>query len=289
MEGNATSSQAACIGEWEGRGKTIKISKNGDELQVDMGPKVPMLALKKTSSGRSFPMSWAVVNKDVAGKESTVYLFELPSPASSILMVRKPNGDGEVEFSRVGGELVIAESPAKKRHKAQRRSPRNSRSFADSLAKIVTSKKLEHVEREKDVERWHAHESKLLDQAVELTKQRCLRAAREQKASLTVSFEVLSREIGKDFPQRVLSGTTIHVGEWGGEITPECWFWSTRGVQVPFPRGTPILFAEVLQSMLAKFVDRLKGLGFTSTSHEAGTWKVTMSWPSPEDEHEDRD
>mmetsp|Transcript_4508 Transcript_4508/g.10327 ORF Transcript_4508/g.10327 Transcript_4508/m.10327 type:complete len:171 (-) Transcript_4508:149-661(-) len=155
-------------------------------------------------------------------------------------------------------------------------------SFAANLNKIVADKRAEKTDREKVASKWSSYESKLLDQAVDLFKQRCIREAEQQKCDATISFEVLSREI-EDFPKRVLTDSTYFVDSWGDGLSAESWFYATRGLTASWSPGAPVLFAEVLQCMLPKFVDRVKALGFTACRHEAGTWKVSVSWPSPED------
>eukprot|EP00933_Yihiella_yeosuensis_P032202 TRINITY_DN2579_c0_g2_i1.p1 TRINITY_DN2579_c0_g2~~TRINITY_DN2579_c0_g2_i1.p1 ORF type:complete len:187 (+),score=42.14 TRINITY_DN2579_c0_g2_i1:69-563(+) len=149
-------------------------------------------------------------------------------------------------------------------------------SFAASLTKIVASKKAEVGDREKIAAKWNEAEDDLLDEAVELFKGRCSKEAELQNYEATISFEVLTREI-KDFPTRVLTDSTYFVDDWKA-ASAESWFYATRGVNAAYSKGTPIMFAEVLQSMMPKFVTRLEDLGFTSCNHEAGTWKVKVNW-----------
>mmetsp|Transcript_26605 Transcript_26605/g.76693 ORF Transcript_26605/g.76693 Transcript_26605/m.76693 type:complete len:170 (+) Transcript_26605:68-577(+) len=156
-------------------------------------------------------------------------------------------------------------------------------SFAANLTKIVADKKAEQSDREKVATKWSAYEGKLIDQAVELFKQRCLREAEQQKCEATISFEVLSREI-EDFPKRILTDSTYFVDTWGDGLSAESWFYATRGLTASWSPGAPVLFAEVLQGMLPKFVERVKSLGFLTCNHEAGTWKVTVCWQAPEDQ-----
>ncbi|CAK0898017.1 unnamed protein product [Prorocentrum cordatum] len=154
-------------------------------------------------------------------------------------------------------------------------------SFADSLTKIVAEKRREQAEKERIAAKWLEHEQKLLDQGVELFKQRCTREAElGEKCQATVSFEVLSREIS-DFPKRVLTDSTYFVESWGEGIRAENWFYAVRGAAASWSPGAPILFAEVLQGMLPKFVEKVKALGFNSCVHESGTWKVTVTWDPP--------
>mmetsp|Transcript_84750 Transcript_84750/g.234990 ORF Transcript_84750/g.234990 Transcript_84750/m.234990 type:complete len:169 (-) Transcript_84750:174-680(-) len=155
-------------------------------------------------------------------------------------------------------------------------------SFADNLTKIVADKKAEQSDRERVAGKWCTYEAKLLDQAVELFKQRCMREAEQQKCEATISFEVLSREID-DFPKRILTDSTYFVDTWGDGLSAESWFYATRGLTASWSPGAPVLFAEVLQGMLPKFVDRVKSLGFLTCSHEAGTWKVSVSWQMPDE------
>lgn len=362
--------EEACLGEWNGRGKTIRISKSADgEMLVDMGPGVPALTLVRQEeteeASASWPMTWAVVHRSVT-TPGTVYIFELASRDASSLFVKKPSGEGIVEFERVsadvepvtsdvgeeaagppskaasseevqelqqepatspvaaGEEEKAASSPRKaagsppkaagsppkaagsppkakekkkkkRKHRSpsaqkaspQKDSPRKApkQSFADSLIKIVSNKRVAMADREKMAAAWLETESKLLEEAEAIFKRRCVREAEFMKCSATISFEVLSREL-EAFPKRQLSGTTYYVGDWGEGLSAESWFYAVRGASASFAAGTPVLFAEVLQSMLPKFVERLKELGFDSCSHEAGTWKIRVTWPKPQDPEE---
>jgi len=326
--------QDACLGEWSGRGKTIKI-RSGDagDFLVDMGPNVPTLMLVDTSGGGGWPKKWAVVRRPdgKGGQQNTVYTFELPSPSSRHLLVKKPSGDGVVEFDRVGGPPAPAPAPARQapaapapppdldsppapakgerrpprspsrsrsRPRSPRRSPRRrpsrsprkangaSASFADSLARIVSERKVVHTDRQLQAAQWSDYESKLLDRGVEVFKQRCAKEAEAQRCSALISFENISKEI-KGFPVRSLSGSTYHVGSWGKGVSAESWFYAVRGVQTLY-EGQPVLFAEVLQQMIPKFVRRCDALGFSKCVHEAGTWKIHVTWPEPKDD-DDKD
>ncbi|CAK9100942.1 Delta-tubulin (Tubulin delta chain) [Durusdinium trenchii] len=158
-------------------------------------------------------------------------------------------------------------------------------SFAANLTKIVAGKKSELADREKIAQSWKEKEATLLDEAVNLFKARCVKEAELQKTEATISFEVITREI-PDFPKRILTDSTYFVDSWPSGTTAESWFYATRGVNSSWSPGAPILFAEVLQAMLPKFVDRVKELGFQECNHEAGTWKVAVSWPPPEESSE---
>eukprot|EP00931_Biecheleriopsis_adriatica_P006236 TRINITY_DN107674_c0_g1_i1.p1 TRINITY_DN107674_c0_g1~~TRINITY_DN107674_c0_g1_i1.p1 ORF type:complete len:167 (-),score=58.57 TRINITY_DN107674_c0_g1_i1:64-564(-) len=155
-------------------------------------------------------------------------------------------------------------------------------SFASNLTKIVATKKAEIGDREKIAKQWTDQEDKLLTEAVDLFKARCTKEAEQQKCEATISFEVITREI-EEFPKRVLTDSTYFVDSWGSDCSAESWFYATRGLNAAYTAGTPILFAEVLQAMLPKFVERVKELGFQECNHEAGTWKVNVSWAAPED------
>jgi len=292
--GRDESSEDACLGEWCGRGKTIKVRRENGELLVDMGPGVPSLRLELMEEAASeASLQWAVVHQS-STTPGTVYIFELASPAASSLLVKKPSGDGVVEFERVGAaedkeEPTESASPLKKAEKKKKKKKHRSRSpprtgkqsFADSLVKIVSEKKVATGDRAKMAAAWRALETKLLSQAVEIFKKKCVREAESQRCSATISFEVLTRELD-EFPKRKLSGSTYYVGDWGDGLSAEAWFYAIRGCAATFASGTQVLFAEVLQSMLPKFVDLCGGLGFDSCKHEAGTWKVTAKWQMPD-------
>mmetsp|Transcript_46842 Transcript_46842/g.111464 ORF Transcript_46842/g.111464 Transcript_46842/m.111464 type:complete len:194 (-) Transcript_46842:131-712(-) len=154
-------------------------------------------------------------------------------------------------------------------------------SFAALLSKKVVEKKQAQVDREKVIPKWIAHESRLLDQAVDLFKQRCIREAEQQKCELSVSFEALTRDI-PEFPKRIVSNSTWIVDSWG-DGNAESWFYATRGTQQEWVAGEPVPFAELLAGILPKFVERLKPLGFKTCEREEGTWKVRVSWREPSD------
>eukprot|EP00413_Alexandrium_margalefii_P016847 CAMPEP_0204524810 /NCGR_PEP_ID=MMETSP0661-20131031/7574_1 /ASSEMBLY_ACC=CAM_ASM_000606 /TAXON_ID=109239 /ORGANISM="Alexandrium margalefi, Strain AMGDE01CS-322" /LENGTH=194 /DNA_ID=CAMNT_0051530577 /DNA_START=36 /DNA_END=620 /DNA_ORIENTATION=+ len=158
----------------------------------------------------------------------------------------------------------------------------NGGTFAQQLTRIVEASRGKQRDRARQGERWIAHEAKLLDVAVELFKLRCTRAAEQQQFDATVSFEVLTREV-PGFPTRVVKDSTYLVDGWG-DGAAEYWFYATRGTAVAWTPGTPVLFAEVLEGMIGKFVDKAQGLGFRACYREPGTWKVTASWGAPDEQ-----
>merc|ERR1712187_774096 len=153
--------------------------------------------------------------------------------------------------------------------------------FADELTAIVETKNKEEKEKQAVADMWEPYVTHLLDQAVELFKQRCIREAEAQRSEATVSFEVLSREIA-DFPKRIVRDSTYFVDSWGGDVTSECWFYATHGPHAAFHENKLVRFAELLECMMSKFLKRLKPLGFLQCSREPGTWKVFASWQDPE-------
>ena len=130
-------------------------------------------------------------------------------------------------------------------------------------------------------ERWERHESSLVDSAIDIFKQCCIREAEQLNCEATVSFEVITRQV-QDFPKRTFSDSVYYVASWGESVTTEAWHYAVRGPTVPLPSEKPILFAEVLCAMLPKFVKQVMALGFTSCVHVAGTWQVRVAWSSPE-------
>lgn len=153
-------------------------------------------------------------------------------------------------------------------------------SFADSLTQIVAEARRKEGERKRQAEKWLEHESKLLDEAVEAFKRRCMRAAEEERCEAAVSFEVLTRDIS-DFPTRVVTDSTHLVDSWG-EGAAAWWFYAHRGTSTAWTPGTPVMFAELLESMMPKFLDKVQDLGFQKCQRIAGTWKVVASWQPPE-------
>lgn len=155
--------------------------------------------------------------------------------------------------------------------------------FADSLTEMVATKRSERSDRQKTAGKWHDRAEKLLDRALELFKDRCRREAELQRSQLTVSFEVLTRDV-EGFPSHTVADSTYVVDGWGEELTPECWYYATRGLSASWSPGAPVLFAEVLESMMPKFIEKVRQLGFTTCGREAGTWKVSVTWPAPQPE-----
>mmetsp|Transcript_62064 Transcript_62064/g.115160 ORF Transcript_62064/g.115160 Transcript_62064/m.115160 type:complete len:169 (+) Transcript_62064:82-588(+) len=153
----------------------------------------------------------------------------------------------------------------------------NGDSFAESLTRIVAEKKRESRSRVKIAAQWTALETRLLDAAVDSFKTRCMREAELQRTETAVSFEVLSREI-VGFPQRSLRDATYYVESWGECKTAEPWLYACKGTMSQFTPDTPVHFAEVLEGMMPKFVEKVKTLGFTSVEREKGTWKVRVAW-----------
>mmetsp|Transcript_101631 Transcript_101631/g.185459 ORF Transcript_101631/g.185459 Transcript_101631/m.185459 type:complete len:183 (-) Transcript_101631:160-708(-) len=157
-------------------------------------------------------------------------------------------------------------------------------SFADSLTKIVSQKQKEEKARARSANKWTAWESKLLDKACALFKERCVKEAEKLQSTATVSFEALSRET-PGFPKRILSDSVFYVDTSGdvisNEVTAEAWFYATRGTATAYTPGTPILFAEMLEGMMPKFLEKIDTLGFSSSGRVSGTWKVTASWEMP--------
>eukprot|EP00933_Yihiella_yeosuensis_P061026 TRINITY_DN6384_c0_g1_i1.p1 TRINITY_DN6384_c0_g1~~TRINITY_DN6384_c0_g1_i1.p1 ORF type:complete len:167 (-),score=34.65 TRINITY_DN6384_c0_g1_i1:66-566(-) len=156
-------------------------------------------------------------------------------------------------------------------------------SFAANLTKIVANKKAEVGDRANIAAKWTEREDELLDEAVDLFKSRCVKEAEQLKCQATISFEVLTREI-EGFPKRVLKDSQYLVEDWGKGLSGESWFYATRGVNSSFSPGAPIQFAEVLQAMLPKFVEKVRDLGFDSCTQEPGSWKISVSWQDPEDD-----
>ena len=141
----------------------------------------------------------------------------------------------------------------------------------------------EHVgvsaDAEKSAAKWRAHEDHLIRLAVEKYKNRCSKEAESRECSATISFEVLTREI-PNFPKHVMKDSTYIVDSWG-DADAAWWFYATHGTTQAWTAGTPILFAEVLESMMVKFLEQVKTLGFDSCQREPGTWKVTSQWSLP--------
>mmetsp|Transcript_37748 Transcript_37748/g.100429 ORF Transcript_37748/g.100429 Transcript_37748/m.100429 type:complete len:199 (-) Transcript_37748:289-885(-) len=152
--------------------------------------------------------------------------------------------------------------------------------FAAELTQTVAEKKKEQKSRNHLASKWIQQEAKLLDRTVEFFKQRAVKEAELQRCDLTVSFELLTRDVA-DFPTRVVTNSAWVVESWG-EHSAESWFYATRGTSAAYTPG-PVLFAELLHNMMTKFVDRLKTLGFQTCEREEGTWKVRVSWRDPGD------
>jgi len=156
----------------------------------------------------------------------------------------------------------------------------DEQSYAASLVQVMADKYLEQGQRTEVAMIWEAYEALLLDGAVDVLKQRCTKAAEAQKSQVTVSFDALAKDI-PDFPKRIRTDSTYYVDEWSlGGVTAESWFYSNNGIATTYT-GTPILFAQLLDRLLAKFVQKVSKMGFSTCHREAGTWKVTADWTAP--------
>ena len=124
--------------------------------------------------------------------------------------------------------------------------------------------------------KWRAHEDQLLDAAVELFKERCTKEAEAQRCLASISFEVLTRDL-EHFPKRILMNQTFLVGGWGG-ASAEQWFYATHGFTKNYNPATPVLFAEMLESMMNNFIKNVTLLGFNTCARDAGTWRVAVTW-----------
>lgn len=159
-------------------------------------------------------------------------------------------------------------------------------SFAAKLTQVVADKKQAEKERKEIGMIWDAYEALLIEQVTEVFKTRCTRAAEEQKTEVTLSFEVLTREV-PDFPRRKVSDGVYYVEQWGesiiGGVTAESWFYANSGIATPYA-GAQILFAQMLECLLLKFLAKVQSFGFSSCHREAGTWRLAVSWGAVEHE-----
>jgi len=154
-------------------------------------------------------------------------------------------------------------------------------SFAAGLSQRVAAKRQDVSEREREGAKWLEVEDKHIEAAVELFKQRCVRAAQNLQCQTSVSFEVLTRDI-PNFPTYKVKNSTYLVDSWG-EVEAASWFYAKRGAAEPYSEGTPVQFAEVLEGLMPKFLGKVGALGFLTCGREPGTWKVKVSWRSPDE------
>lgn len=109
-------SQPACVGEWCSGEKMMRIVESGGRLVVDMGPLTPTLALVAlTTDEQGWPRRWSATRKNSGTRppegSRALYILELPSPSSHKLLVKRPVGDGQVEFVRTCAQLIPPQSP----------------------------------------------------------------------------------------------------------------------------------------------------------------------------------
>jgi len=95
----------ACVGEWYASGKTLSISERGEHLMLDMGVGTPTLFVVATCGigEEVWPMQWEACREDppAGAQPDTLYILELATPTSQWLLVKRPEGEGCVEFARV--------------------------------------------------------------------------------------------------------------------------------------------------------------------------------------------
>eukprot|EP00933_Yihiella_yeosuensis_P004359 TRINITY_DN108724_c0_g1_i1.p1 TRINITY_DN108724_c0_g1~~TRINITY_DN108724_c0_g1_i1.p1 ORF type:complete len:157 (+),score=39.61 TRINITY_DN108724_c0_g1_i1:96-566(+) len=152
--------------------------------------------------------------------------------------------------------------------------------FAAELRKIVEDKKEQCKHREKLASKWRAHESELHEKLVEAFKQRCMKEAESEKCDATVSFAMLVRDV-KEFPTHVVVDSQHLVDDWG-EGAASWWYYAHRGTQNEYSKDSQVSYAELLESMMPKFLEEAQVLGFQKCYREAGTWKVVASWATPD-------
>jgi len=160
---------------------TVKIDQVTSK-SVRLKEKSKELELVAPAEEKAWPMGWAVAHRGEPGKtpgpQGTVYIFELPGPASEHLLVEKPTGDGVVEFERAGlaedkqedwrlTERLPAVSAVPPKRTCSRSPLRegSKMSFADGLSKIVSERRGLHTDHEKLSHLWLAHEVRILDKA----------------------------------------------------------------------------------------------------------------------------
>jgi len=106
--------QPPCVGEWCNGEKMMRIVENSGRLVVDMGPLTPKLALVTVASDevQTWPRRWTAIRKCSGNKappplecSKPLYILELPSAASPMLLVKRPVGEGQVEFVRVSNAV----------------------------------------------------------------------------------------------------------------------------------------------------------------------------------------
>jgi len=96
-----------CVGQWCSGAKTMRIFEGGGRLAVDMGPLTPTLVLVAMTGDdeKAWPKQWSAVRKSNSGRSPdasrALYILELANAASEMLLVKRPVGEGQVEFVRV--------------------------------------------------------------------------------------------------------------------------------------------------------------------------------------------
>eukprot|EP00439_Symbiodinium_sp_Y106_P055575 s1637_g7.t1 len=130
----------------------------------------------------------------------------------------------------------------------------------------------EHQGREKLAAKWRAHESMLIAKLVDKFKGKCMKEAEAERCEASVSFATLVREI-PEFPTHVITDSQHLVDNWG-DSAASWWYYAHRGVSHQFVNGSPISFAELLESMMPRFLENLQDLGFKSCTRDPGTWKA---------------
>jgi len=108
-----------CVGDWHSRGKIVTITQRGNQLVLEMGSDAPILCLTSMNeAGQStWPMKWAAFRSNASSMDpkDALYLVELPASNSPKLLVRRPVGDGVIEFTRSGAEARKSKSRSKGR------------------------------------------------------------------------------------------------------------------------------------------------------------------------------
>ena len=134
-------------------------------------------------------------------------------------------------------------------------------------------------QRAEKAARWQKNEISIVSEIVELFKKRCDLEAEKQKCEASFSFEGLGLST-QNFPKRIKVDQDFLVGSWGLSSAEE-WFYATHGTHEEYMESTPVMYAEVLESMMILFITLLGKLGYRACHRVRGTWRAAVTWELP--------
>jgi len=204
-----------------------------------------------------------------------------------------PGAKGQASTHAAAGMLTVLEDMIMKASKildqlrAEGQQPPQQLGF-DSGGNTVEKDEKEEKEKEKgdELREMHARNARLaatwneyqefkLDQAVVELQRRCETARLD--STWTFSFLALMEHI-EGIPKRTEEHAQYVIEDWSDRPGGEAWYYATKGCMQTYNPEDPILYVEVLKTMLPQFLEKIEhAFGAKQCEWVKGTWKICMT------------